>query len=196
MALLRRIPVLAVLALVSVIAALHLAGVRVAAAERPLVTSEYAVKAAFLYNFAKFVEWPAAAFRGPRDPMTLCVLGEDPFGGELDQTVDGKTVLGRQIVVRRFAKPAGLEDCRILFVSSSEAPRFDQVLAALGGRAVLTVGEDEAFARGGGIISFVIRENRVRFQIDRAAAARAGLSISSRLLEVAEAVTGGGGERR
>jgi hypothetical protein len=173
---------------------LLLPGRLVAAADRPLVTSEYAVKAAFLYNFAKFVEWPAAAFRGPRDPMTLCVLGEDPFGGELDQTVDGKTALGRPIVVRRFAQPAGLEECRILFVSSSEGPRFARVLAAVGGRAMLTVGEEEAFARAGGIISFVVRQNRVRFQIDRAAAARAGLILSSRLLEVAEAVTEG--ERR
>jgi hypothetical protein len=188
MALLRRTPVLA-------LAALLLAGVPAAAAERPLVTSEYAVKAAFLYNFAKFVEWPAGAFRGPRDPMTLCVLGEDPFGGELDKTVDGKAVLGRQIVVRRFAKPAGLEECRILFVSASEGPRFAQVLAAMAGRAVLTVGEDEVFARRGGIISFVIRQNRVRFQIDRAAAVRAGLVLSSRLLEVAETVTGSDGER-
>lgn len=173
-------------------ALLLLAGGRSAGAQRPLVTSEYAVKAAFLYNFAKFVEWPATAFRGPRDPMTLCILGEDPFGGELDQTVDGKTALGRPIVVRRFARPAGLEECRILFVSASEGPRFEQVLAAVGGRAVLTVGEEEVFGRAGGIISFVVRQDRVRFQIDRAAAARAGLNISSRLLEVAEAVTEGG----
>ncbi|HVR97058.1 MAG TPA: YfiR family protein [Thermoanaerobaculia bacterium] len=164
------------------------------AAERPPVTSEYAVKAAFLYNFAKFVEWPADAFRGPRDPMVLCLLGEDPFGRELDQTVGGKTVLGRQIMVRRLETPAGLEECRILFVSSSEGPRFAQVLAAVGDRAVLTVGDEEAFGRAGGIISFVVRQSRVRFHIDRAAAARAGLSISSQLLELAETVTGG--ERR
>ncbi|HEX7183153.1 MAG TPA: YfiR family protein [Thermoanaerobaculia bacterium] len=165
-----------------------------ARADRPLVTSEYAVKAAFLYNFAKFVEWPADAFRGPGDPMTLCVLGEDPFGGELDQTVGGKTVTGRQIVVRRSTRLTDLPECRVLFVSSSEGPRLAQILAAVGDRAVLTVGEEETFARAGGIISFVVRENRVRFQIDRKAAARAGLSISSRLLELAETVTGG--ERR
>ncbi|HEX9943461.1 MAG TPA: YfiR family protein [Thermoanaerobaculia bacterium] len=164
------------------------------AAAQPLATSEYAVKAAFLYNFARFVEWPATAFRGPRDPMTFCVLGEDPFGGELDQMISGKTVMGRQIVVRRVAQLAGLEECRILFVSSSERPRLAQVLAAVGDRAVLTVGEEESFVRAGGIIGFVIRQNRVRFQVDRGAAARAGLAISSQLLELAEAVTGG--ERR
>lgn len=164
-----------------------------AGADGPLAT-EYAVKAAFLYNFAKFVEWPADAFRGPRDPMTLCVLGENPLAGEIEQTVGGKTAMGRQIVVRRFTKLAGLDECRILFVSSSEETRFAQVLAAVGGRAVLTVGEEEGFARAGGIITFVVRQNRVRFQIDRGAAARAGLNISSRLLELAEAVTGGGGQ--
>ncbi len=169
---------------------LLLTGGRPATAQRPLVTSEYAVKAAFLYNFAKFVEWPADAFRSPREPMVLCLLGEEPFGRELDRTVEGKTVSGRQLIVRRLAKPAGLEECRILFVSASEGPRLDQVLAAVGDRAVLTVGEDEAFARAGGIISFVVRQSRVRFQIDRAAAARSGLSISSQLLELAEAVTG------
>lgn len=169
---------------------LLLAGGRPAASDRTLVTSEYAVKAAFLYNFAKFVEWPADAFRSPREPMVLCLLGEDPFGPELDQTVGGKTVLGRQLVVRRLAKLAGLEECRILFVSSSEGRRLDQVFAAVGGRAVLTVGEEETFGRAGGIISFVVRQSRVRFQIDLAAADRAGLSISSQLLELAEVVTG------
>lgn len=161
-----------------------------AGADGPQAT-EYAVKAAFLYNFAKFVEWPADAFRGPREPMTLCVLGEDPLAGEIEQTVGGKTAMGRQIVVRRFTQLAGLEECRILFVSSSEETRFSQVLAAVGNRAVLTVGEEEGFARAGGIISFVVRQNRVRFQIDRAAAARARLNISSRLLELAETVTDG-----
>lgn len=187
---------MALLARTVAAALLLLAGGRSAAQDRPRVTSEYAVKAAFLYNFARFVEWPASAFSGPRDPMTLCVLGEDPFGGELDQTVQGKSVLGRPIVVRRFARPAGLEECRILFVSSSERSRFDQVLAAVGDRAVLTVGEEEAFGRSGGMISFVVRQNRVRFQIDRGAAARAGLSIGSQLLELAEVVVGSEREER
>jgi hypothetical protein len=159
-------------------------------------TSEYAVKAAFLYNFAKFVEWPADTFRGPREPVTFCIMGDDPFGPELDQTIAGKTVMGRRIVVRRLAGTARMDECRILFVSSSERPRIDQVLAAVADRAVLTVGEDETFVRAGGMIGFVLRENRVRFWIDRGAAARARLSISSQLLELAEVVTGGGARGR
>jgi hypothetical protein len=179
---------------VALAAALFLLAGELTGAGRPMITSEYAVKAAFLYNFAKFVEWPANAFRGVHDPLTLCVLGEDPFGRELDQSVNGKMIDGRPIVVRRSVKLTDLAECRILFVSSSEEPRLAQILAAVDDRAVLTIGEDEAFARAGGIISFVVRQNRVRFQIDRSAAARAGLSIGSRLLELAETVTGG--ERR
>lgn len=149
-------------------------------------TSEYAVKAAFLFNFAKFVEWPEGAFRSPGEPVTFCVLGEGPLGGELERAVAGKTVGGRPVAVRRLSQLAGLDECRILFVGSSERPRFDQILAAVGDRAVLTVGEEEGFNRAGGIISFVVRQSRVRFQIEREPALRAGLKLSSRLLELAE----------
>jgi YfiR/HmsC-like len=161
------------------------------AAGQPLVTSEDEVKAAFLYNFAKFVEWPEAAFRGPREPLTLCVLGSDAFGRELEAAIDGKTVQGRQVVIRRTLQILGLEACRILFVSSSERPRFEQILASVGRRPVLTVGEDVTFARTGGIINFVVESKRIRFQINQGAAERAGLKISSRLLELGEVVGGG-----
>lgn len=156
-----------------------------AAAQAP-GTSEHAVKAAFLFNFAKFVEWPEGAFRGPDEPMTFCVLGEGPLGGELERAVAGKTVVGRPAAVRRLSQLAGLGECRILFVGSSERTRFDQILAAVGNRAVLTVGEEDGFNRAGGIISFVVRQSRVRFRIEREPALRAGLRLSSRLLELAE----------
>lgn len=149
-------------------------------------TSEHAVKAAFLYNFAKFVEWPEGTFRTPQEPLTFCVLGEGSLGGELERTVAGKTVMGRPVAVRRLSQLADLDQCRILFVGSSERARFDQILAAVGDRAVLTVGEEEGFNRAGGIISFVVRQSRVRFLIDRETAGRAGLKLSSRLLELAE----------
>lgn len=149
-------------------------------------TSEYAVKAAFLFNFAKFVEWPEGAFRGPDEPLTFCVLGEGPLGAELERAVAGKTVGGRQAAVRRLAQLAGLGECRILFVGSSERTRFDQILAAVGDRAILTVGEEEGFNRAGGIISFVVRQSRVRFRIEHETAVRSGLKLSSRLLELAE----------
>ena len=165
---------------------LLLAGLARDAAAQPAGTSEHAVKAAFLYNFAKFVEWPEGAFRSPGEPMTFCVLGEGPFGDELERAVAGKTVAGRPVAVLRMSQLAGLGECRILFVGASERPRFDQILAAVGERAVLTVGEDDAFVRAGGIIGFVVRQSRVRFRIERDPAIRAGLRLSSRLLELAE----------
>ena len=171
----------------------HLAVVLLLAASFPEIsasqgagTSEHAVKAAFLYNFAKFVEWPDGTFRSPQEPLTFCVLGETFLGGELERTVAGKTVGGRPVAVRRLTQLAGLDECRVLFVGSSERPRFDQVLAAVGDRAVLTVGEEEGFTRAGGIISFVVRQSRVRFLIDHETAVRARLRLSSRLLELAE----------
>ena len=151
--------------------------------------SEYAVKAAFLYNFAKFVEWPANAFAGPQGAVTFCILGQDPFAGELERVIAGKMVTGRPVAIRYFPRPEGLDRCHILFVSSSERDRFDQILGGLR-RGILTVGEDERFAHAGGIINFTLRNRRVRFQINQGAAARAGLTISARLLELAEEVRG------
>lgn len=162
-------------------------GMRALAQPGPPVPSEYAVKAAFLYNFAKFVEWPAEAFEGPQAAVTFCILGEDPFAGELERVIAGKMVRGRPVAIRYFPRPEGLERCRILFVSSSERDRFGEILVAVR-RGILTVGEDERFARAGGIINFTLRNSRIRFQIDQGAAARAGLAISSRLLELAEEV--------
>lgn len=176
----------------ALLAVLALAGVPSRANAQSLVTSEYAVKAAFLYNFARFVEWPEGAFLNPREPVTFCVMGQDPFGPELEATIDGKTVMGRQVVIRRPSQILELAACRILFVSASERPRFQQILASVGHRPVLTVGEDEGFARTGGIINFVVERSRVRFQINQGAAERAGLKISSRLLELGEVVGGAG----
>lgn len=164
-----------------------------AAAAQPLVSGEYSVKAAFLYNFAKFVEWPAGAFPGLREPVAFCILGESAIGDELAQAVGGKTIQGRPVTVERTAPLDGLERCQILFVGSTERARFAEILAAVGRRPVLTVGDDEEFRQAGGIINFVLRRNRVHFQIDRAAAERAGLRISSRLLELAEVVRSAGG---
>ncbi|HWM90379.1 MAG TPA: YfiR family protein [Thermoanaerobaculia bacterium] len=165
---------------------LLLAGLPAASIAQGAGTSEHAVKAAFLYNFAKFVEWPEGTFRSPGEPLAFCVLAEGSFGNELERTVAGKTVAGRPVTVRRLSQLAGLDKCHILFVGASESPRFDQILAAVGERPVLTVGEEEGFTRAGGIISFVVRSSRVRFLIDRETAGRAGLRLSSRLLELAE----------
>src|SRR5437899_6860845 len=151
--------------------------------------TEYQIKAAFLYNFAKFVEWPADAFADPHAPIVLGVVGEDPFGSVLDKIVLGKTVNGRGLVIKRLKPGSDLRNCHILFVSSSERKHMSQILESLQGSSVLTVGETDRFAQSGGVINFIFEENKVRFEINSETAARAGLKISSKLLALARIVT-------
>ena len=160
------------------------------AADTP-AASEAQVKAVFLFNFAKYVEWPAAAFPSAAAPITIGLMGTDPFGGELQHDVEGKTVNGRTFVIKHIASDSELSGCQILFISDSEASRLGGILAKAGSLPILTVGENEAFARNGGIINFVLKNGNVRLEIDLAAAKKAGLTISSRLLAVADVVKGG-----
>ena len=146
---------------------------------------EYEVKAVFLLNFTKFIEWPAAAFELPDSPITICVLGEDPFGATLDQVVNGEIVNGRKVAVQRIKRPPAPKSCQILFWGKSDSAAA-KGLPALG--PVLTVGEGESFAHDGGMIAFVIDNRRVRFQVNQTLAENAGLKLSSKLLSVAKAV--------
>jgi uncharacterized protein DUF4154 len=154
----------------------------------PEPPSEYQVKAAFLYNFAKFVEWPAAAFADDRAPFTLCIVGEDLFGSALSEIAAHKNVKGRTLAVKHLKEEAGLRTCHILFVNSSEKKKLARILGILRGSHVLTVGEMDGFGQSGGMINFVLEENRVHFEINVEAADRAGLKISSKLLELAHLV--------
>lgn len=149
---------------------------------------EYQVKAAFLFNFAKFVEWPADAFERPRDPVAICVMGKDPFGESLDSVVRGETVNGRPLVVRRPRQTLEARGCHILFLARSERGRQDEILSSVEGAGILTVGEDDGFLTDGGIIRFVLEENRVRFEINLAAAEANRLKLSSQLLRLARSV--------
>ena len=158
--------------------------------------SEYEVKAAFLYNFAKFVEWPPTAFADQSSALVIGVLGDDPFGVDLDRAVEDKTVNGRALVVRRFKRLEEVTTCHILFVSASESGRLAHVLELLRTSSVLTVDEDDQFVHLGGIINFTIRDNKVHFVINAEAAQQAGLKISSKLLKVADTVLGQPGARR
>jgi hypothetical protein len=148
--------------------------------------SEYQVKAAFIYNFAKFVEWPGNA--NPDAPLLIGVLGKDPFGSEIDRAVEGKTVNGRRLMIKRFSSLEAYQYCHILFISSSERNNLPQIIAAVRNSNVLTVSETDRFAQIGGIINFVTIENRIRFEINQAAAERAGLKISSKLLSLGRVV--------
>ena len=150
---------------------------------RAEVASEYDVKAAFLYNFTKFVEWPSSALT-ERSDFQLCVLGEDPFGKSLKMVEDEK-VAGRRITLLRTPKLAEPEGCHILFISRSERNRIPEILLDLGTAPVLTVSDTSGFLDQGGIINFVLEGSKVRFEINQAAAERAGIKISSKLLRLA-----------
>lgn len=158
------------------------------AAGRAQTTDEYHVKAAFIYNFAKFVEWPPQAFKGRADPITICILGKDPFGDALTQAVNGKAIEGKPFFVREIPDAQHAAGCHILFIVGSERKRLRSILDALRGAAVLTVGETDGFASEGGIINFKIDAGRVRLQINIDAAEHARLSISSKLLSLSEIV--------
>jgi hypothetical protein len=155
----------------------------------PLLT-KYQVEAIFLFNFAKYVDWPATAFPNAAAPMTIGVLGVDSFGDNLRRVVEGKTINGRPFVIKYIASDSELSGCHILFICHSEESRMKEVLGKTGALPVLTVAEDEQFEQNGGIINFVLKNGNVRLQIDVASARKAGLTISSRLLAVADAVNG------
>lgn len=177
------------LAAVLLAAGLAFAAARPAAAETA-PSREYQIKAAFLYNFARFVEWPPAAFAGPDAPLQLGILGEDPFGPALDDLARSETVQHRRLVVRRSRRAEDLRGCQLVFVSRSELAA--DILPGLGGSPILTVGDAEGFARQGGMIDFYLDANRVRFEINSEAARRGGLRISSQLLSLGRLVEGSG----
>ena len=146
--------------------------------------NEYQVKAVFLYNFVQFTDWPEEAFPATNTSFCIGVLGEDPFGKALEQTVAGESIKGHNLNVRRAKKLEDLKDCQLLFISKSEKPRLAQILAACENDGVLTVSEIEGFTAHGGVINFYIRENKIRFEINAAAARRKGLKISAQLLRL------------
>ena len=150
--------------------------------------SEYELKAAFLFNFAKFVDWPPNAFAGPESPFLVCVLGADPFGIALDNALRGKIIAEHPASVARVKRVADISSCQILFVAASESHLLPEVLAKLRGQCVLVIGETNDFASSGGAIQFTLEDNRIRFFINPDAADRAGLKISSKLLALAKIV--------
>lgn len=145
--------------------------------------TEYQVKAAFLYNFAKFIEWPADT----GGTLNLCLLGEDNFGRDIDD-IEGKTAAGKVLSVRRIKSVHEVRKCRMLFIASPENEQLDSVLAAAQGLNILTVGDTNGYAERGVVINFYKEQNKIRFEINKAAAARSGLKISSKLFGLARIV--------
>jgi hypothetical protein len=145
---------------------------------------EYALKAAYLFNFIQFIEWPSNDLAAGNAPIVIALLGEDPFGGALDQVVKDKTVHGRRFEIKRIKNPGELRDGNVLFVCGSESKRIPEILGALRKRGILTVSDIERFAEQGGMINFFMETNRVRFKINPDAAEGAGIRISSQLLKL------------
>ena len=160
-------------------------------ATRAQAPGEYQVKAAFIYNFGKFVEWPGEDETSPSDPFRICILGENPFGDEFSQATRGKQIKGHPIVVTPIARADQAAPCHVLFIAATERHAIQKTLEQIQTFRVLTVGESQDFAALGGIIRLELEEGRVRFEVNLTAAERARLKISSRLLGLAKAVTGG-----
>ena len=154
-------------------------------------SKEYQLKAIFLYNFTQFVEWPASAFSTPDAPLVIGILGTDPFGTYLDDTVRGDTVNTHPITVQRFRRVEDIGTCHILFVSEPDEQNLARILVSLKGRNILTVGDGERFAARGGMIRFVTDHNRIRLRINLKATQVAALKLSSKLLRPAEIVSSG-----
>ncbi|MBI2289051.1 MAG: YfiR family protein [Betaproteobacteria bacterium] len=153
----------------------------------PAVPSEYAVKAAFIFNFAKFTEWPTAASGATRGQIVLCAFVGAPYGAAL-AAIDGKSVQGRIMRVRRGVRPDEIKSCHMMFIAEPEERRIPELLRVVKGSPVLTVGDVDGFAEAGGMIGLINADNRVQFEINNEAAQRANLKISSQLLRLARLV--------
>lgn len=161
------------------------------------VLPEYQVKAAYLFNFLKFVEWPEEAIPDPLAPIVIGISGDDPFCNALPHIMTGKTAQGRDLVIQKYRSGEDMRGAHILFISSSEKKRLPQILSSLRASSVLTVSDSEGFLEAGGMIQFLSENDRVRFSVNVDATNRAKLKISSKLLSLAKAlgtdsVCGGG----
>lgn len=150
--------------------------------------SEYQAKALYLYNFAKFVDWPVEAFPSSAAPLQMCVFKENPFGSDLEQIVEGKVIAGHAVMIVTVQNEDQARGCHIVFISRSQSKQLNQILGVLGHVSALTVGESKGFVQQGGIINFVVQDDRVQFEVNQKAAELVRLNISSRLLSLAKLV--------
>jgi len=154
-----------------------------------LSTQEYKIKSAFIYNFAKFIEWPAESFTKDQNTLDLCIIGKDPFGDALD-TIRDKIVKGRKLVIRQYSGIEDLKECHIIFISPSEKKNLAGILEKIKDMHMLTVSDMEGFADRGGMITLNKAENKIRLEINLDAAQQSGLKVSSKLLKLATIIKG------
>jgi hypothetical protein len=155
---------------------------------RAQVSREYKLKAVFLFHFAEFVDWPTNAFASTNSPLVIGILGNDPFGAALDETVKGESVKGHKLVVERYRRVEEIKTCHILFVAQSESPNLRRIMRNLKGRPILTVSDSDRATEDGVIIRFSTQNNKIRLKINLDASNAAGLTISSKLLRAADVV--------
>jgi len=149
---------------------------------------EYQIKAAFLFNFVQFVKWPGTSFNSPDAPFCICILGDDPFGSTLEETIRGETINNHRLTVVRGQRAEDLKDCQMIFVCRSEEGRVGEILSQLDSRPILTVSEFQSFVRAGGTIDFYLSDGKIRFEINPQSAQRCGLKISSQLMSLGKIV--------
>jgi hypothetical protein len=151
-------------------------------------SKEYQLKAAFLFNFAQFVQWPSASFANGNAPFCIGILGDDPFGGALEETIQGETIDNRRLKVQHAQNFEDLQDCQLIFISRSQQGRLAEIFSKLDSKPILTVSEIDRFAQSGGDINFYLQGGKVRFEINPGSARRVGLKISSQLLNLGKII--------
>lgn len=154
------------------------------------VSREYQLKAVFLYNFAQFAEWPTSTLAETNSPIIIGIVGPDPFGSALEETVRGENVAGHPLIIQHFPNPSDIKTCHLLFITQPEIRHVDEILKAVGDKPVLTIADADNPALTRVMIRFLVENNKVHFRINADAARTAKISLSSKLLRVAEAPTG------
>jgi hypothetical protein len=155
------------------------------------VSREYQLKAVFLYNFAQFTQWPTNAFANDHSPIVIGIIGADPFGHALEETIKGEAIQGRSLVIEHYRRADEIKTCHILYISQSENRYMEQIVRSVSTRPILTVADVDGSPNAEVIIRFIVENNKVHFRINQQAALRAGLILSSRLLRVGEATPSG-----
>jgi hypothetical protein len=147
--------------------------------------TEYQIKAKYLYNFARFVDWPEESFQSPDSPFVIGIIGNDPYGIDLEKTIEGKQIKNRKFIIKHYQNLENLSSCHILFIGIDNKAGRSQIFNKIKKQGILTVGDDDSFAKDGGMINFIIKKERIRFQINREAVNQSPLKMSTTLLKMA-----------